>query len=496
MGWNARKARSRAGPWTALLLALALWHAASRAFTRAPSPRRQSPRHRPAPGGLAPRPASSAGRAEAPPTDAPDGAGGGLPSVEGRPGFTDREAFREGPSVSFWRDFDPERADPLEGVNLLGEDLPYWLYHLGRTGFFMAQGVLGVALAAANGRSGAGGESILPDFLRGAADAPAEFVGAVGANAAAAFAQDLGYIRQGCFKMPYDMAPRHRQWSPAFVLDKGLRYVRESARTLRRSARRAGTEVWVNGEGLYPEYYRHTFHYQSDGWLSSDSAAVYETSTETLFAGRQDAMQRTTLVHLSRHLEALGLPEGRGARLLELACGTGRLLTFARDSWPGLSVTASDLSPYYLEEARRSHAYWEREFAPRSRGAAAFAQANAEALPFAAESFDAVISVYLFHELPAAAQDAVVAEAARVLRPGGLFVLTDSVQLGDRPSQDGVQGRFGGFAEPHYQAYIRRDLAALARAHGLRPHEKEVSSATKSLSFLKPHAGRGPPGPG
>ena len=39
-----------------------------------------------------------------------------------------------------------------------------------------------------------------------------------------------------------------------------------------------------------------------------------------------------------------------------------------------------------------------------------------------------VTCVYLFHELPAGVRRAVAAEMARVLRPGGLVVLVDSVQ--------------------------------------------------------------------
>merc|ERR1712203_86500 len=76
--------------------------------------------------------------------------------------------------------------------------------------------------------------------------------------------------------------------------------------------------------------------------------------------------------------------------------------------------------------------------------------------------------------------------AARVLTPGGVFVLTDSNQLGDRPHNDETMGNFANLAEPHYKAYIRRDLAALARAHGLEPLDKELISASKSLSFIKP----------
>jgi hypothetical protein len=39
--------------------------------------------------------------------------------------------------------------------------------------------------------------------------------------------------------------------------------------------------------GKYPDYYLQNFHFQSDGWLSDNSAQVYEYSTETLFSGTQ-----------------------------------------------------------------------------------------------------------------------------------------------------------------------------------------------------------------
>lgn len=39
----------------------------------------------------------------------------------------------------------------------------------------------------------------------------------------------------------------------------------------------------------------------------------------------------------------------------------------------------------------------------------------------------------------------------RVVKPGGLVVLTDSVQLGDRPVWDKTLGNFGNMNEPHYR---------------------------------------------
>ena len=38
----------------------------------------------------------------------------------------------------------------------------------------------------------------------------------------------------------------------------------------------------------------------ADGWFSSDSAAVYDTLTETIFLGSQDAMQRSALLPIAR----------------------------------------------------------------------------------------------------------------------------------------------------------------------------------------------------
>ena len=43
-------------------------------------------------------------------------------------------------------------------------------------------------------------------------------------------------------------------------------------------------------EGL-PRYYRQNFHYQSGGWLTEQSARLYDTQVETLFTGAADVMR-------------------------------------------------------------------------------------------------------------------------------------------------------------------------------------------------------------
>ena len=49
-----------------------------------------------------------------------------------------------------------------------------------------------------------------------------------------------------------------------------------------------------------------------------------------------------------------------------------------------------------------------------------------------------VTCIYLFHELPPSVRKQATEEMARVIRPGGMIVLTDAAQLGDRPEWDKV----------------------------------------------------------
>jgi hypothetical protein len=63
--------------------------------------------------------------------------------------------------------------------------------------------------------------------------------------------------------------------------------------------------------------------------LCCRSASIYEFSTETLFFGRQDAMQRSALVPLAQHIRDNGLDPG-SMRVMEACCGTGRFHTFLK----------------------------------------------------------------------------------------------------------------------------------------------------------------------
>ena len=113
---------------------------------------------------------------------------------------------------------------------------------------------------------------------------------------------------------------------------------------------------------------------------------------------------------------------------------------------------------------------------------------NAEAIPLADAQFDAVTSVFLFHELPADARRRVMREAWRVLAPGGRFVVCDSAQLADSRELEAVLHAFAAtYHEPYYKGYLRDDLAGVMTECGF-----EVESSTPHL-VSKVVVGRKPP---
>ena len=100
--------------------------------------------------------------------------------------------------------------------------------------------------------------------------------------------------------------------------------------------------------------------------------------------------------------------------VLDVGCGTGRLLESAAARWNGARFTGVDASAEMVAEARRKH---------EGDSRFVFAQGDASALPVESDSFEAVFSTLSFHHW--GDQSAGIREVTRVLRSGGLFVLAD-----------------------------------------------------------------------
>ena len=123
-------------------------------------------------------------------------------------------------------------------------------------------------------------------------------------------------------------------------------------------------------------------------------------------AGYVGSFEAATRLFAPALLDAAGV--GRGTRVLDVACGAGIVSGLA--SSRGAEVIGVDFSPEMLAEARRRYP------------ALQFREGDAEALPFEADRFDAVVINFGLHHFPFPAR--AVAEAHRVLRPGGRLCFT------------------------------------------------------------------------
>ncbi|HWV81058.1 MAG TPA: class I SAM-dependent methyltransferase [Hyphomicrobiaceae bacterium] len=237
----------------------------------------------------------------------------------------------------------------------------------------------------------------------------------------------------------------------------------------RRHARDASTAEAVPRDDL-PDYFVQDFHFQTGGYLTEESAALYDLQVETLFYGAAGAMRRQALRPISAFMHGR---DQRQMRLLDLACGTGRFLRAARLAYPAMKLSGLDLSTPYLDEARRHL---------KGLRSVDWIAANAEAIPLADASQDIVTTVFLFHELPPEVRRRVAREMSRVLKPGGLLVFIDSLQMGDRPGWDGLLEAFPArFHEPYYRHYAIDDLDGVFNDAGLVAVEQSAVFLAKMM---------------
>ncbi len=289
------------------------------------------------------------------------------------------------------------------------------------------------------------------------------------------FRQDRANIEAGLYPDPVAQEMRLRDLPS--TLRRAQAFLKDVAEVDRRRVVRDGLEVrkdMAADAKRFPAYYRQNFHYQTDGWLSAESAGIYDHQVETLFTGAADAMRRMVLAQLAGELAGR---EQRETQVLDLACGTGRFMTQVLNAFPRLGLTGLDLSPPYAQAAQAATARWHQ---------ADVVEGLAEALPFEDASFDTIMSIYLFHELPPRVRTRVIGEAARALKPGGAFIIADSLQFGDNPGLDGFLEYFPeGFHEPYYKGYLKWDFTRPMAAAGLTPQHTELAFLTKVKVWRK-----------
>jgi len=152
-----------------------------------------------------------------------------------------------------------------------------------------------------------------------------------------------------------------------------------------------------------------------------------------------------------------------GKQVLEVGCGRGGGAAYVFERFRPSSMTGVDLARTAIERCRRRY----------GRPGLTFQTGDAQSLPFADQSFDAVINVESSHCYPD--MDAFLGEVRRVLRPGGKLLLADF-----RPTAAGDGAHDG-----------KDDVAALHRqleGAGLKVLEQEdiTPAVLRALALATP----------
>lgn len=145
--------------------------------------------------------------------------------------------------------------------------------------------------------------------------------------------------------------------------------------------------------------------------------------------------------------------------ILDVGCGTGKLLRRAHASWPEACLIGVDPATGMIEMAKRL-----------TQGAT-FLQGMAEALPLEDASIDLAFSTVSFHHWQD--QGAGLREIARVLRPGGCLILVDI----------SVPGWLASVVHPQH-FHSAAQMQALFTQAGLQVQTQQSSALRRWLATL------------
>lgn len=219
-----------------------------------------------------------------------------------------------------------------------------------------------------------------------------------------------------------------------------------------------------------PPYYRARFHAYQEGNLCWAAAGEAEQATDAMalrvWPGEtlepEQAQRRLRDAIFAAIEPCLTVPVHSA---LDIGCSVG-VGTLALKDWlerregADGAVEGLDLSPQMLAVARV------RDAAGRIR---AWHHAAAEATGLPGDSFDLITLQFVCHELPAEATRAVLEEAARLLRPGGVVALVDqdpdSAVIRRLPAPIATLLKS---TEPYLEEYFSLDLPRALEKAGFR----------------------------
>jgi demethylmenaquinone methyltransferase/2-methoxy-6-polyprenyl-1,4-benzoquinol methylase len=151
--------------------------------------------------------------------------------------------------------------------------------------------------------------------------------------------------------------------------------------------------------------------------LSGNERYNYVQNTFSRIAGRYDLLNRLMTLGQDKNWrhETIGKLQPQNLKcVLDIGSGTGDFAIELKETWPELTIVAADFTPEMVRIGKKR--YKQKEIN--------WVIADAQHLPFKKETFDGVISGYLFRNVPDI--NLALKEQNRVLRAAGHFAALDT----------------------------------------------------------------------
>ena len=196
-------------------------------------------------------------------------------------------------------------------------------------------------------------------------------------------------------------------------------------------------------------------HVQPGGvWRNDRSAQVYELGAKLVMLGENDDYA------IHRRFVETALPERSYGRIVDLGCGFGKSTWPFKQAFPDAEVIGLDLAAPCLRLAHMK--------SEQLGLGIAYLQRDCCATGLPDNSADLVASTMLLHELPLETLEQAIAEAARILAPGGFLRMLDFRNTGE-PLRDLAMREHGARNnEPFLPAAMDADTVGMCGRAGLQ----------------------------
>ena len=216
----------------------------------------------------------------------------------------------------------------------------------------------------------------------------------------------------------------------------------------------------LNPDMAIPDYAKHEIHIQPGGYVGDPFAGHINYYGVNVFYQGHNNQDEVQIDIASK----VPTPAGNQVnRILDMGCGVGRMTQALKERFPQAEVWGIDVGGPMVRFAHMRAAELGIDVN--------FAQRLAEESKFPDDHFDVVTSYIMFHEVSPEAADQIVAEAYRILRPGGVFFPIDFASGKQEPPMNAYR-RFSLWWDHRWNnevwrpKYYERDFGDLIAAAG------------------------------